>query len=506
MIELSICIPTYNHAAELQRVLGNFLSLPVFQDDDRIEIVISDNASTDGTMKVGERFAENSNGRIRYFRNERNVTDANFGLALSRGRGIFRKLANDTLLYSDDGLRQMMDVVRQHLHDRPVLFFDNRETGTRMVDCPSFDSFFKEASFRSTWIGSFGIWEDDLAKIDDFTRMAELKLTQVDVLCRMLKVKGRATVAHFVFAQSIPRGRIGGYDLARVFGRNYFTILKPYLRTGELSPPTFRLEKRHMLRGHLLPFYLSLSERFAFPKTGYVRNLIRDYWMIPLFWVSIPFVSVAAFLSGGLKIMEKLFGLLGEFVRIAPHFYNWCRWKMQNRHNRTSPVNAFDRCKVQVGRGSYGGVEVYFYGTSGEHLTIGNWVSIGPGVRFMGGGEHRLDTVSTFPFDAYYGSRAVEAITKGPITVKDDVWIGCGAIILSGVTIGQGAVIAAGAVVTKDVEPYAIVGGVPAKLIRYRFDEPIRKRLENFDWSTFDPRNGIGELSALQNQLFVAAR
>lgn len=74
-----------------------------------------------------------------------------------------------------------------------------------------------------------------------------------------------------------------------------------------------------------------------------------------------------------------------------------------------------------------------------------------------------------------------EAGSKGNIVIKDDVWIGQNAIICSGVTVGQGAVVAAGAVVTKDVEPYAIVGGNPAKFIKYRLDESLRKKLEKTD-------------------------
>ena len=74
-----------------------------------------------------------------------------------------------------------------------------------------------------------------------------------------------------------------------------------------------------------------------------------------------------------------------------------------------------------------------------------------------------------------------EAGSKGDIVIKDDVWIGQNAIICSGVTVGQGAVVAAGAVVTKDVEPYAIVGGNPAKFIKYRLDESLRKKLEKID-------------------------
>ena len=74
-----------------------------------------------------------------------------------------------------------------------------------------------------------------------------------------------------------------------------------------------------------------------------------------------------------------------------------------------------------------------------------------------------------------------EALSKGSIIVEDDVWIGARTVILSGVRIGQGAIIAAGSVVTKDVEPYSIVAGNPAKLIKYRFEDNIRAELRAFN-------------------------
>jgi serine acetyltransferase len=80
----------------------------------------------------------------------------------------------------------------------------------------------------------------------------------------------------------------------------------------------------------------------------------------------------------------------------------------------------------------------------------------------------------------------LEAVSKGDIVVGDDVWIGYGATILSGVHIGQGAVVAAGALVAKDVPPYAIVGGVPAKVIKYRFEPALIERLLEIDYSQLD--------------------
>ena len=161
-------------------------------------------------------------------------------------------------------------------------------------------------------------------------------------------------------------------------------------------------------------------------------------------------------------------------------------WRINNSHNKTAIVRCFDTTRVVVGKRSYGALAIEAYSDDNSKLIIGNYVSIGPDVHFILGSEHPYKGISTFPFKVKLGLQKLEAKSKGDIVIDDDVWIGLGAIICSGVHIGQGAIIAAGAVVTKNVEPYSIVGGNPAKHIKYRFNDNIRRKLINFDFSKID--------------------
>ncbi len=120
---------------------------------------------------------------------------------------------------------------------------------------------------------------------------------------------------------------------------------------------------------------------------------------------------------------------------------------------------------------------------------FGKFCSVAPGCR-IGLGRHASENfVSTHP--VFYSTQEQCGVSFSDrdyleefqeINIGNDVWIGANAVILDGVTIGNGAVVGAGAVVTKDVEPYAIVAGVPARIIKYRFDEPDRKYLEESRW------------------------
>ena len=158
------------------------------------------------------------------------------------------------------------------------------------------------------------------------------------------------------------------------------------------------------------------------------------------------------------------------------------KWRKKNSHNTTIALNEFFADSVTVGKYTYGGLRVINYNEN-ERLRIGSYCSIAQEVTFILNADHRTDTISTFPFKVKVLGESLEGTSKGDIIVADDVWIGYRATILSGVHIGQGAVIAAGAVVTKDVTPYAIVGGVPARVIKYRFGEEVLTRLGKLDYS-----------------------
>lgn len=163
-------------------------------------------------------------------------------------------------------------------------------------------------------------------------------------------------------------------------------------------------------------------------------------------------------------------------------FHNFQKqYRKENLHNGTIINNYINLEKIKIGKGTYGYINVTDFSSSKTKLQIGSYCSIADNVIFLLGGEHQIKSISTYPFKVKRFGAEKEAGSKGDIIVKDDVWICTNAVICSGVTIGQGAVIAAGAVVTKDVEPYSIVGGNPANFIKYRFDEDCRNKLLNIN-------------------------
>jgi acetyltransferase-like isoleucine patch superfamily enzyme len=182
----------------------------------------------------------------------------------------------------------------------------------------------------------------------------------------------------------------------------------------------------------------------------------------------------------GFKLGQKIIDIL----RNKQNFKE--SWRKNNIHNFTEAKTEFNSSIVSVGKNSYGYLNVISYGVTGEKLVIGNYVSIATTATFLLAGEYPYKGFSTYPFKTLCLKEPGESTSKGPIIVEDDVWIGHNVNIISGVRIGQGSIIAIGSVVTKDIEPYSIVGGIPAKLITYRFNKNIRDKLQTIDFSKID--------------------
>lgn len=134
-------------------------------------------------------------------------------------------------------------------------------------------------------------------------------------------------------------------------------------------------------------------------------------------------------------------------------------------------------------------------------VSVGRYVSVGPGVAVYTQ-NHPLDRLSTHPYfyDARCGVVDRELVEPGLLRIEHDAWIGCNAVILPGCRrIGIGAVVGAGAVVTRDVPDFSIVGGVPAKFLRYRFEESLRQQILNSQWwekSLEELRSDLGAMTA----------
>ena len=199
-----------------------------------------------------------------------------------------------------------------------------------------------------------------------------------------------------------------------------------------------------------------------------------------------------------LDLIKKTVSHITYTVKKTNHDRNWRR---KNSNNFTTAEYGVNIDNVEIGNYTYGHINVLHDNNHGVCVKIGAFCSIASDVIFEPGGEHHLNHISSFPFRYFFLNEPDEDLSKGVIVVRDDVWIGTGAMILSGVTVGQGAVIAAGAVVTKDVPPYAIVGGVPAKVIKYRFSEEIIEEMQKIDYSSLSKDIILNHIDQLYSEI-----
>lgn len=165
---------------------------------------------------------------------------------------------------------------------------------------------------------------------------------------------------------------------------------------------------------------------------------------------------------------------------------------------------------VRVGRYTYGIPEVLSFGLSSPRLEIGAFCSISDKVEIFLNGNHNANWVTTYPFRLQLGMTGMLAdghpSSRGPVVIGNDVWVAWGATIMSGVKIGDGAIVGAHAVVTRDVAPYSLVAGNPARHIRHRFSEASIAALLQirwWEWSDEQIRDAVPFLCSSNIEAFV---
>jgi acetyltransferase-like isoleucine patch superfamily enzyme len=470
---LSICIPTFNRAEILKKTLHNLTSQVEFLNSDKIEIVISDNNSDDETELVSAYFTRLFPGKVIYSKNNHNINDKNFEKSLSLGNGDFLKLHNDSLIVRPGTLTEIIKVLEACVYEKPLIFFLNGKSKANdaVTICTNADTFLKHVSYNCTWIGGFGIWKDQFNELEDLSRYAHLKLVQTDTLFRILSYGKRAIILNEFYFPMQDVGARGGYNLSQVFGKNYLKILKENVDNKTISIESFNEEKKKILLEHIIPFYF--DSRHKFSDHGFFEYL-GDYYDEPYF---IDFIN------------QKFFEFTANDTR-PPNRETGsisALWRSMNPHNETFMTKEFNFMNVSVGNHSYGGLDVATFNSTDEALRIGNFVSIAEEVKFILGGNHSYEGFSTYPFRVKFLDQKNEAWTKGPVIISDDVWIGYGSTILSGVTVGQGAIIAARSNVTRSIPPYAIAAGNPARIIKYRFSQKVIDKLIRVDFSRITP-------------------
>jgi acetyltransferase-like isoleucine patch superfamily enzyme len=155
-------------------------------------------------------------------------------------------------------------------------------------------------------------------------------------------------------------------------------------------------------------------------------------------------------------------------------------------NSRTYKKTNLTEKDIEIGDYTYGAQTCSIYNWNEIYkVRIGKFCSIAGELKILVDGNHRSDWITTFPFEIFIeGFPQVEGISKkeGDIVIGNDVWIGIDVLILPGIKIGDGAIIGAGSVVTKDVEDYQIVGGSPARHIRYRFSKEHIEELKRIKW------------------------
>lgn len=295
---LSICIPTYNRADILDCTLSHLVNETAFLEG-KVEICISNNASTDHTEEVVMKYIAQFNDGIIYHKNKKNteIIDGNFPIVAQLASGTFIKFLNDYAYFRPEELDKMINLIEQSIEKKELLFFSNGniiENNNEFIFCNNFNEFVSNASYWTTWVLCAGFWKEDFDKIQNRDRFIDKFMWCPDNYFKLV-YSGRKTIIYnksFCEIQNLKSK--GGYNPFFVFGINYLSLYMEYLDNHMLNKNIYKKEKYKLFRHYLLNLYYlyviaKSKDNFSFNNTNAFKNLLVNYKFNLYFYLGIGY-------------------------------------------------------------------------------------------------------------------------------------------------------------------------------------------------------------------------
>lgn len=274
---LTIAIPTYNRAEQLGILLERLTTDQAY-DPTRVEIVVSDNASTDRTDQVVAQYPT-----VRYHRNPNNIGFGNFTVVMELATGRYARLMNDTARFNPAMLGMMLEQIARADSGVENLLFANELTASKrgVFEVEGKEEFLDKMSYLVTWIVNFGMWTDDFRALKNKDRFVSTLMQHVDWALCMAGNGKRTKIVIDRFVEIEEMKKKGSYDIFDTFITKYLSILNFH----RISHRAFVKEKYRLLRYFVLPWYFLLKEdkEYTFDTSGQ-RVIWRRYWYEPYFW------------------------------------------------------------------------------------------------------------------------------------------------------------------------------------------------------------------------------
>ena len=502
---LSLCIPTYNRAECLREQFKRLMTIQP-ADLDRMEIIISDNCSTDNTSQVVNEYKEKLD--FVYLRNDENIgADRNFLQCFRKATAKYVWLLGDDDYIQTRHLNTLIDHLEKEDYGLVQLSLNcNSKNTFRIYDDQ--DEFLNKLNVRITYMSS-NIDRTEYVRDISLEKYFDTHLVQVPAhLHAALRGKENLIVNLPFYDSGTQTQNNGGYNLFEVFVKNLVKIYDEFEDNG-ISVNSLILLK-NKISDFVFPYFFNhviLKKPCNFKLDNAWEIMKEELGIARIIWSAIKFIFSYKMISHWVKKITKpvykiLAFIISNFFALiwpdkAARLWKKIRTRITSNRFRYQIGHVGKNCNVEGVDFLYGGKNISigdnFSALKGlrlecvntpDHtlnLTIGNDVTLNARVHIGVAnkiiiGNHVLIGSNVLITDHSHGRNSEEELmspprsrtiySKGPVIIGENVWIGENVCILPGVTIGKGSVIGAGAVVTKDIPPFSIAGGNPARIIK----------------------------------------